>query len=106
MDTIIVISLIILSVVGLICLITALSKTGAPPDAPKPTSIASTKAPTTAKTPQLRSTVGPKSAPQITVYTNPIPQNAFRCPVCDSKPAPSARQCQVCGQVFHMKGVN
>ncbi len=109
MAEILVILLIIAAVVVLIALVKALKNTDAPA-MPKPTSITTTAKPAGAtpasSTPKLISTVGPKHSPQVTVYTNSAHPNAFRCPVCDSKPAPSARQCQVCGQSFQMKGVN
>ena len=108
MTEILVILLIIAAVIVLVALVKALKKTDAPP-MPKPTSITTTTKTTSvaaSNTPKLISTVGPKHSPQITVYANPAHPNAFRCPVCDSKPAPAARYCQVCGQTFQMKGVN
>ena len=94
-----IILLLIFAAIAMFYLVKALQKTDAPtvpkaaPKAPEPST-------------QLISTVGPKPSPQITVYTNVSSPNAFRCPVCDSKPAPSAKYCQVCGQVFQSKGAN
>lgn len=104
MPALLVIILIIFAVIALVCLVKALKNTSTPA-APKTSVISSTKTIEKPAMPQIRSTVGPKPSPQNTVYANAVSPNAFRCPVCDSKPAPHAKFCQVCGQAFYTKGV-
>ena len=97
--TIFAIILIVAAATAMVYLIRALRTTDAP--------IFPKAAPKAAEEePKIISTVGPKPSPQITVYSNASSPNAFRCPVCDSKPAPSAKYCQVCGQSFQSKGAN
>ena len=95
--------LIIIALIVCVIILASLVKKYA--DGSKP-SVAMPSSPAKTAAPSLRSTVGPKQSPQITVYSNPVSPNAFRCPVCDSRPAPSARNCPVCGQDLTSKGVH